>query len=570
MARSWYFHSYRIIDHTAYQALVGIEAYRPSIDREVGMRLVRQIQHLLSPIEGQDTSELEEPRPVLLVGKTGAGKTQMALDVCAHMGCGLLQPRIDRIGELATSGWLRYGNKSRSVFLLDDLSNLIESPNERTHLTQIIHEIICDGGHVLATCREESYAQLTAAQLDETVFRVVTLPEWSEEDAERLAEDSGEAFDRAGFDGTPLSITMGFRRQREVYAGISPSAQCVVHAMKLLYVVGLLSKQRQPARELVREIATSILTVQGYPGALQQALNSKLLYDRANSLFAYEAIMERVVIEFPSDAGQKSELSYALIELLRRRSDVTSMRVMAVHAFHCKEFELSIDCQNALLALNPKDATSYSNRGVAWERLGHYEKEIEDCTRAIELNPNLHTGFLNRGIARINLRDDALGMEDLNQAILLNPTSVKAYVTRAEARRRLDDAAGAIKDCDTAINIEPGNAVAYCNRGAAKGQSGDRLGAIQDSTHAIELDSEYASPYDNRAVARALDGDISGALEDWTEAIRIDPRYAPAYWNRGAARRLQGDAEGYRSDRAKAIELDPQLPVTMRVRVNDS
>ena len=51
------------------------------------------------------------------------------------------------------------------------------------------------------------------------------------------------------------------------------------------------------------------------------------------------------------------------------------------------------------IRLNPQNAGAYHNRGVAYARLGQYERAIQDFDEAIRLNPQNAGAYHNRGVA---------------------------------------------------------------------------------------------------------------------------------------------------------------------------
>ncbi len=51
------------------------------------------------------------------------------------------------------------------------------------------------------------------------------------------------------------------------------------------------------------------------------------------------------------------------------------------------------------IALNPNDATAYTNRGVAYGSKGAFDWAIADHSRAIALDPKYALAYTNRGLA---------------------------------------------------------------------------------------------------------------------------------------------------------------------------
>ena len=54
------------------------------------------------------------------------------------------------------------------------------------------------------------------------------------------------------------------------------------------------------------------------------------------------------------------------------------------------------------LELDPKLASAYSNRGIAYARKGEYEKAVADYEQALSLDPKYAQALFNRGIAYLH------------------------------------------------------------------------------------------------------------------------------------------------------------------------
>ena len=267
------------------------------------------------------------------------------------------------------------------------------------------------------------------------------------------------------------------------------------------------------------------------------------------------------------------------------------------------------------LKLNPEDADTYYNRGLAKLLLGDleaeqrntekarafYEAGIEDSTQAIKLNPEDFEPYLNRAGGKLRLGQFSenqgnmtkaqqyyqSAIQDYTQSIRLNSEYVDAYINRGtakvdfgEAKADQGDIAGAqklyteaIQDYTQAIQLAPENAYAYNNRGRAKyclGEFKTAAGnnaearelykaAIIDISKSIQLDSENASAYRNRGDIKAALGDFEGAIDDFEKAIETNPEDAEAYYGRGLANKALNRKEAAESDFEKAKNLDPDV-----------
>jgi len=152
--------------------------------------------------------------------------------------------------------------------------------------------------------------------------------------------------------------------------------------------------------------------------------------------------------------------------------DIARISLVA-HFFSCgyalyeqKDFENSIKAYSISLELD-EYAGAYSNRGLAYAKLGEHDREIEDYNKAIKLNKDYAKAYYNRGIAYAKLGKYDKAIEDFNKAIELNKDYAKAYGNRGIAYAKQQKYNEAIKDYNKAIELNPDLAEAYYNRGLA-------------------------------------------------------------------------------------------------------
>ncbi|WP_445241756.1 tetratricopeptide repeat protein [Microcoleus vaginatus] len=129
------------------------------------------------------------------------------------------------------------------------------------------------------------------------------------------------------------------------------------------------------------------------------------------------------------------------------------------------DYQGAIAAYTQAIALNPKYAQAYHNRGNARSKLGDNQGAVADYNQALRINPNYAKAYYNRGISRFELGDNQGAVADYNQALRINPNYVLAYNNRGLARYRLGDKQGAVADYNQALRIDPNHVNAYYNRG---------------------------------------------------------------------------------------------------------
>ena len=224
------------------------------------------------------------------------------------------------------------------------------------------------------------------------------------------------------------------------------------------------------------------------------------------------------------------------------------------------DIDHAIDDYTKAIHLNPNDAIAYSNRGGAYRDKGDIDRAIEDCNIAIDLNPNYADAYNNRAVAYNDKGDIDHAIVDYTYAIQFKPDYAEAYNNRGLAYSHKDDGR-AVGDFNTAIDLKPDYPEAYNNRGMAYGKQGDIDRAIVDLNKAIQLDPDYAEAYSNRAIAYNGKGDYNRAIRDLNTAIQLNPDYTEAYSNRGAVFVSRGDYDRAIGNFTKAIDLNPDSAI---------
>ena len=170
------------------------------------------------------------------------------------------------------------------------------------------------------------------------------------------------------------------------------------------------------------------------------------------------------------------------------------------------------------IALNPRLANAYNNRGVAKKELGRHVEAIADFDEAIRIKPDLAEAYNNRGNAKLDLALHEEAIADYDEAIRIKQDYAEAYSGRGLAKARLGRYEEAIADFDEAIRIRPDYAEAYNNRGNSKIELTRHVEAIKDFDEAIRIRPDYARAYFNRGIAKKLLRQPAAAIEDFRQA----------------------------------------------------
>lgn len=117
-------------------------------------------------------------------------------------------------------------------------------------------------------------------------------------------------------------------------------------------------------------------------------------------------------------------------------------------------YKSAVDVFTNALRLDPRDFSTYNERGAAYTFLDRDADAIRDFTESIKLNGRYPVAYRNRGAAQARLGKHAEAVQDFTRAIELNPRYVRAYRDRAAAYRRLGKTALAEADEKMAATLD--------------------------------------------------------------------------------------------------------------------
>ncbi len=215
------------------------------------------------------------------------------------------------------------------------------------------------------------------------------------------------------------------------------------------------------------------------------------------------------------------------------------------------QLDVAIETYSDAINLNPHNANTHNNRGIAYAEKGKLDNAIKDYNIAIQLRPDYpNVIYTNKG-------NYGLAIQEAIKMIELNFELSQTYHNRAVTYSKKGEVELAIKDYTKAIELYPDNPNTYYNRGNIYYEKGDYDRAIEDYTEVIELKPDLANAYINRGNVYSDIGDYDRAIKDHTKAIELNPNSANAYNNRGVAYGEKDDADCAIENYTKAIELNP-------------
>lgn len=152
------------------------------------------------------------------------------------------------------------------------------------------------------------------------------------------------------------------------------------------------------------------------------------------------------------------------------------------------------------------------NRGLKLIRKGDYTAALRDLDRSIALDPRDADAYSDRGVTKFHLKNLDGALADMNESLRLDPENPYRYASRAYIRDSKGDLKGAIEDYRKALEMDPENAINQNNLGLLEEKLGYMKNAqkrfnIADAIADTETDSLTQNAWEarNKKVKQLLD-----------------------------------------------------------------
>jgi tetratricopeptide (TPR) repeat protein len=131
----------------------------------------------------------------------------------------------------------------------------------------------------------------------------------------------------------------------------------------------------------------------------------------------------------------------------------------------------AVRCFDKAIEIDPLDAASYTDRGLAYSFANNYDKALSDFARVLKLDSagkQARAAYYYSGKIRYFQGRFEESIRCFDSLLLLAPEDAEGYFIRGNAKGSLMDSKGAIADYTLAIQNNPSYKEAYANRGVEK------------------------------------------------------------------------------------------------------
>lgn len=227
-------------------------------------------------------------------------------------------------------------------------------------------------------------------------------------------------------------------------------------------------------------------------------------------------------------------------------------------------YDRAIQDFSKVLEVNPSYVEAYNKRGLAYCKKGEYDCAIFDYNKALEINPNCAGAYTGRGIVYAEKGEYDRAILDYNKALEIDQNYTLAYINRGHSCCFKENLDSAISDYTKALEINPSCAEAYISRGESYVRKGYPERAILDFNKVLSIIPNDAEGYLNTGIAyswsyrwRKSEGKLKDAISYFNEALKINPSYVEAYIEQGVAYRMAGNYNCAKLNYNRALEINP-------------
>eukprot|EP00605_Chrysophyceae_sp_TOSAG23-4_P000530 GSChrysophyteH1.ASY1.ANO1.599.1 assembled CDS len=256
--------------------------------------------------------------------------------------------------------------------------------------------------------------------------------------------------------------------------------------------------QNNPTVKGLNGVKDQVASIFGFLEDLQYEIDSLVIKDETHKL------LRRHVIEEVNEMFSKiANISDECVEILRLKAD--EERVEGNSCFKNQKFSEAIKHYSKAITINPENATLFTNRALAYEKSGQFDRGIQDAKVAVRMDANYLKAYIilircqlalsmlvsaSETIGDIPLAfQDRLEVTDLAQSIAAGAkTSGNEYFKAGS----FDEA---IAMYTVAVSCRPDEHIYYSNRSAAYQSRKSWREALADAERCLKLCNTFAKAY---------------------------------------------------------------------------
>lgn len=223
-----------------------------------------------------------------------------------------------------------------------------------------------------------------------------------------------------------------------------------------------------------------------------------------------------------------------------------------------KEKELAESSE--LTRIKPEIFKSYNLIGLAFSKIGEYDKAIEYLNKALVYKPDMSEAVYNLGNVYLNMEKFEKAASYYKQALKLDPDSAKIHCNLGNALLNLSDPKNAFDHYYKALQCNPDkelqNTIYDClAKTYFKQNNTDK--ALEYWAQMLNSDPNQTSVLNDMGVALLNNNRPDEAIEKWKSSLELEPMQHKVHKWMGSALMLQGNLEMALKHWEDSIKINP-------------
>jgi MSHA biogenesis protein MshI len=195
---------------------------------------------------------------------------------------------------------------------------------------------------------------------------------------------------------------------------------------------------------------------------------------------------------------------------------------------------------------------------------GDYLAAARHCLNLTEGAPDRFEHWFNLGVAYQRMGGFQKAAQAFERAVALNPNSAVSHLNWGVARQDLGDLAGARASYESALQLDASQPGVLWNLALVLEQQGERTRAEELYARIPEDATEHWDGVFRLGYLRLLSGDFAASAEAFDACLQERPEWPEAWLNAGIAHARSGQAERARRAFEEALAIRPDSSDAVR------
>ncbi len=223
-----------------------------------------------------------------------------------------------------------------------------------------------------------------------------------------------------------------------------------------------------------------------------------------------------------------------------------------------ERYKEALPLYHKAIELDPNNARLYYNKALALFHSDRYTEALPLYDKAIELEPEESSFYFNKAITLRNMERYEKAVPLYDKAIELDPKDASFYYNKGEALCDLKHYEEALPLYDKAIELDPNDTLFYIGKALPLSKLKRYEDVLALCDKAIEVEPKTGVFYSLKARTLCKLKRCEGALPLFDEAIALDPQFAQFRYDKACGLAQFGRKREAISSLRKAIRLDPK------------